>query len=60
MSIRSPRIVDVGGGQGVFLAAILAKHPGTEGVLFDQAQVVALAEPVFFHLPRRTRLGQRG
>ena len=29
-------VVDVGGGQGTLLAAILAKHPTTTGILFDQ------------------------
>ncbi len=39
-------VVDVGGGQGALLAAILAKHPSVRGVLFDQPQVVAGAEQV--------------
>jgi hypothetical protein len=43
---RFGRIVDVGGGQGAFLAAILVKHRETQGVLFDQPHVVARAEPV--------------
>ena len=33
-------IVDVGGGRGALLEAILATYPSTEGVLFDQPQVV--------------------
>jgi len=37
------KIVDVGGGQGGLLAAILTHHPNLKGVLFDQPQV--LAEP---------------
>lgn len=41
---RFIRIVDVGGGRGALLAAILARHPATEGVLFDQPHVVAGAE----------------
>ena len=44
-------IVDVGGGQGGLLAAVLEHHPGVHGVLFDQPQVVAapeqLADPRF-------------
>jgi len=32
---RSKRIVDVGGGYGELLAAILLANPGTQGVLFD-------------------------
>ena len=39
-------IVDVGGGQGAMLAAVLAAHAGIRGVLFDQPLVVARAEPV--------------
>ena len=29
------RVVDVGGGYGALLAAILTAHPGVRGVLFD-------------------------
>lgn len=39
-------VVDVGGGQGALLAAILAKHASVRGVVFDQPQVVAGAGPV--------------
>ena len=39
-------VVDVGGGQGAFLAAILAKHPSVRGVLFDQPNVVEGAAEV--------------
>ncbi|HEX5502372.1 MAG TPA: methyltransferase [Thermomicrobiales bacterium] len=38
---RFGRGVDVGGGQGLFLAAILARYPTAQGVLFDQPHVVA-------------------
>lgn len=38
---RFSTIVDVGGGRGGFLAAILARHPALHGVVFDQPQVVA-------------------
>jgi len=34
------RVVDIGGGQGGLLAAILERHPGISGVLFEQAQVL--------------------
>ena len=37
-------IVDVGGGYGALLAAILRSNPGTRGVLFEQPHVVASAE----------------
>lgn len=43
---RFTTIVDVGGGNGVLLAAILAKYPFVGGVLFDQPHVVARSEPV--------------
>jgi hypothetical protein len=39
-------IVDVGGGRGALLAAILAQHPQARGVLFDQPHVVAGAAEV--------------
>ena len=37
----SPTIVDVGGGHGRMLSAILAATPGARGVLFDMPTVVA-------------------
>jgi hypothetical protein len=36
-----PTIVDVGGGHGMLLAAILAATPGTRGVLYDLPTVVS-------------------
>jgi hypothetical protein len=39
-------VVDVGGGNGALLAAILAAHPEARGVLFDQPHVVAGAAPL--------------
>jgi len=39
-------IVDVGGGQGMLLAAILRAHPALRGVLMDQPHVVASAQAV--------------
>ncbi|MEI5103731.1 methyltransferase [Streptomyces sp. PmtG] len=38
---RTGTVVDVGGGHGGFLAAILRAGPGLSGVLYDQAHVVA-------------------
>jgi O-methyltransferase domain/Dimerisation domain len=38
---RFERVVDVGGGHGAFLAAVLTTNPATRGVLFDQPHVVA-------------------
>ncbi|MEO5766243.1 MAG: methyltransferase [Casimicrobiaceae bacterium] len=40
---RFRTIIDVGGGNGALLAAIVAMHPNLEGVLFDQPHVVAAA-----------------
>ncbi|WP_206035554.1 methyltransferase [Roseomonas sp. HF4] len=44
---RFGSVVDVGGGQGHLLRAILLAAPALRGVLFDQAQVVATAAPAF-------------
>ncbi|BBB01456.1 putative O-methyltransferase [Actinacidiphila reveromycinica] len=40
-------LVDVGGGRGALLSAILAANPGLRGVLYDQPEVVAESGPVF-------------
>jgi hypothetical protein len=39
-------VVDVGGGQGAVLAAVLAANASVQGLLFDQPYVVARAQPV--------------
>lgn len=39
-------VIDVGGGNGAFLAAILAHHPASRGVLFDQPHVTSGAHPL--------------
>jgi hypothetical protein len=39
-------VVDVGGGQGSTLAAILSAHPSVRGVLLDLPQVVARTTPL--------------
>jgi hypothetical protein len=41
---RFAHVVDVGGGDGTFLAEILQAHPRAQGTLFDQPQTVARAE----------------
>lgn len=41
---RYNRIVDIGGGQGAFLAAILSEYPAVRGVLLDNPSVVANQE----------------
>ena len=38
---RFASVVDVGGGHGAFLAAIMNRNPAQRGVLFDQPHVVA-------------------
>jgi hypothetical protein len=43
---RFGTVVDLGGGQGAFLATLLTRHQGARGVLFDQAHVIARAQPV--------------
>jgi hypothetical protein len=43
---RFAAVVDVGGGNGALLAALLARHPDVRGVLVDQPQVVAGAPAV--------------
>lgn len=43
---RYPTVVDVGGGEGAFLAAVLRAHPGLRGVLFDLPEVVERARAI--------------
>jgi len=40
---RARQVVDVGGGYGILLAAILQRHPAVQGVLFDVPAVVERA-----------------
>ena len=40
---RFGTVVDIGGGDGTFLAKILAAHPRVCGILFDQPHVIAQA-----------------
>jgi hypothetical protein len=44
---RFGTVVDVGGGHGTLLAAILRRHSATRGILFDLAHVVSGAEGLF-------------
>ncbi len=37
---RFPKVVDIGGGRGGLVRAIVERHPGVEGTLFDQPQVI--------------------
>jgi hypothetical protein len=43
---RFATLVDIGGGNGALLAAILARYPAMRGVLFDQPHVIAGAAPL--------------
>src|SRR5271169_612747 len=43
---RFPWIVDVGGGQGQLLGGILARHPGSKGILYDLPEIVTGAPAV--------------
>ena len=43
---RLTRLVDVGGGNGALLAAILSAYPHLRGILFDRAEVVAGAPAI--------------
>jgi hypothetical protein len=43
---RHVRIVDVGGGRGALLAAILNRYPSTRGMLFDLPHVVTASHAV--------------
>ncbi|GAA1587770.1 MULTISPECIES: methyltransferase [Kribbella] len=40
---RFPTVVDVGGGRGLLLGAVLERYSSVEGILFDQPAVVAEA-----------------
>jgi C-methyltransferase len=53
-----PTIVDVGGGHGPLLAAILAAAPDSQGVLYDLPQVIAGAPSLFckHHVADRARI----
>ena len=44
---QAGRVVDVGGGQGSLLAAVLHSREGLNGILFDIAHVVERARPMF-------------
>lgn len=52
-------VVDVGGGNGLTLASILARHPAMEGVLFDLpavAERARLSSPVASAVVKRMRI----
>jgi hypothetical protein len=49
------KLVDIGGGQGRLLATFLAALPELQGILFDQPQVLAGADPVLAETGVRDR-----
>jgi hypothetical protein len=49
------RVVDIGGGHGALLAALLRAHPTMTGTLFDLPSVVAGAESVLSEIGERAR-----
>jgi SAM-dependent methyltransferase len=49
------RVVDVGGGRGALLAALLSEHPAMTGVLLDVPPVIESAHAVFASGPLRDR-----
>lgn len=46
---RAKTVVDVGGGRGGFMAALLANYPALHGVVFDQTHVLAQPNEVRDH-----------
>jgi len=52
---RFRQVVDVAGGRGAMLAAILARHDTVRGVLFDQPDVVANAQALHDRFGDRCR-----
>ena len=48
-------VVDIGGGHGALLAALLRAHPRMTGILFDLPSVLAGAEPVLGEMAERAR-----
>jgi hypothetical protein len=57
---RYSTIIDVGGGHGRLLAAILASAPDSRGVLYDLPEVIAGAAPLLQenHVAERVRLAE--
>lgn len=53
---RFAHVVDVGGGDGMFLANILERHPSVHGTLFDQPEVIARAIPALCGKSYESRL----
>lgn len=50
------KIIDIGGGQGQLLSAMLGASPEAHGVLFDAASVIQQAREVLQHEPVKQRI----
>jgi hypothetical protein len=53
---RYRNIIDVGGGQGLFLAALLAHLPGSRGIVFDLPGALAESEKVIAQFSLQDRM----
>jgi hypothetical protein len=53
-------VIDVGGAHGAFLAAVLKRVRGARGILFDQPDVVARAQPTLIELGVAERIERVG
>ncbi|HEY4342160.1 MAG TPA: methyltransferase [Steroidobacteraceae bacterium] len=60
-SLKGARlVVDVGGAHGAFLAAVLKRAPRARGILFDQPDVIARAQPTLVELGVADRVERVG
>ena len=57
---RMKTIVDIGGGNGALLSAILAANPGAAGVVFDTPDVIAQARTSLAQITVARRIDLRG
>jgi C-methyltransferase len=53
-------LIDIGGGQGSFLASILARNPGQRGIVFDFPRVVSGSHDLLRRLDLEDRCEVRG
>jgi hypothetical protein len=49
---RTRTIVDIAGGRGILLAAILRRKPSARGILFNLPQVIEGKEPGMYWSPK--------
>ncbi len=50
------KLVDVGGGHGALLSAIIARHPNIQGVLYERPEVIEGAGPVLKQLGQANKI----